>query len=361
MAESRAATGLTVQRWDSSFFTQYLQENRFTAYMGDNNNSVIQVNKDLRNVKGKTVTFALANKLIGAGVTGSATLEGAEEDLRTRSFTVNVNKRRHAVIVPEIEEQYSAIGLRDAGREVLMDWMMENVRDRMIAALGSIDGVAYGSATAGQRNTWLVNNSDRVLYGNAKGNASSGVHATALANVDNTNDKLTTASIDLMKRMALEASPKIRPIRVGADTRSFVLFCGTRTFRDLKRDTTLMQAQRDALPRSKDNPLFRGGDLLWDNVVIHEIDDIPVYTGVGAGSIDVSPVYFCGAQALAYAIAKPTYTITDERDYEDKKGVSVNIIDGVEKMRFGTSSTTDTGTTKDNGLLTGFFAAVADA
>jgi hypothetical protein len=95
--------------------------------------------------------------------------------------------------------------------------------------------------------------------------------------------------------------------------------------------------------------------------VIHEIDDIPIYTGVGAGSIDVSPVYFCGAQALAYAIAKPTYTITDERDYEDKKGVSVNIIDGVEKMRFGTSATTDTGNTKDNGLLTGFFAAVADA
>jgi N4-gp56 family major capsid protein len=356
MAESRAATGLTVQHWDSAFFTQYLQENRFTPYMGDKNNSLIQVNKDLRNVKGKTVTFALANKLIGAGVTGSATLEGAEEDLRTRSFTVNVDKRRHAVIVPEIEEQYSAIGLRDAGREVLMDWMMENVRNRMIAALGSINGVAYDSASA-----WLVNNSDRVLYGNAKGNSSSGVHATALATVDNTNDKLTTASIDLMKRMALEASPKIRPIRVGNDTRSFVLFCGTRTFRDLKRDTVLMQAQRDALPRSKDNPLFRGGDLLWDNVVIHEIDDIPVYTGVGAGSIDVSPVYFCGAQALAYAIAKPTYTITDERDYKDKQGVSVNIIDGVEKMRFGTSATTDTGNTKDNGLLTGFFAAVADA
>jgi hypothetical protein len=75
----------------------------------------------------------------------------------------------------------------------------------------------------------------------------------------------------------------------------------------------------------------------------------------------VSPVYFCGAQSLGYAISKPTYTITDDRDYEDKKGVSVNIIDGVEKMRFGTSSTTDTGNTKDNGLLTGFFAAVADA
>ena len=361
MALTRAASGLTVQQWDSQFFTEYFQENRFKPYMGKSTNSIIQVNRQLTSNPGDRVTFALVNRLVNAAVEGDDTLEGAEESLSSRSYVLSTFLRRQAFKTSVTQNQISAIDLRNAGREALMAWFQEDTRDRIIEQLGTIDGVAYASATAAQRNTWLTNNVDRVLYGNAKGNSSSLVHATALANIDNTNDKLTTASIDLMKRMALEATPKIRPLRVGQDTRSYVLFCGTRTFRDLKRDTTLMQAQREALPRSKDNPLFRGGDLLWDNVVIHEIDDIPIYTGVGAGSIAVSPVYFCGAQALGYAITKDMYSVDETFDYKAKMGVAVNAYDGFGKMRFGTSTTTDTGTTKDNGVLTGFFAAVADA
>ena len=361
MALTRAATGLIVKQWDSKFYLEHFQENRFKPYMGKTENALIQVNRQLAGNPGERVTFALVNRLVNAAIEGDDTLEGAEEILVSRSFELATGLRRQAFRTSVVQDQISAIDLRNAGRESLKNWALEDTRNRIIAALGSIDGVAYGSATAGQRNTWLTNNSDRVLYGNAKGNSSSLVHATALANIDNTNDKLTTASIDLMKRMALEATPKITPIRVSNDTRSFVLFCGTRTFRDLKRDTTLMQAQREALPRAKDNILFRGGDLMWDNVVIHEIDDIPVYTGVGASSIDVSPVYFCGAQAVGYAITKDLYTSEEKFDYGAKMGVAVNMYDGFGKMRFGRSTTTDTGNTKDHGVLTGFFAAVADA
>jgi hypothetical protein len=34
---------------------------------------------------------------------------------------------------------------------------------------------------------------------------------------------------------------------------------------------------------------------------------------------------------------------------------------GIKKIEFGTSASTDTGTLKDNGIVTGWFAAVADA
>ena len=362
MAQTRAATGLTPQKWDSDFFKEYIQENMFKPYMGTDTNSIIQVKKDLTAAKGKTVTYALVNKLKGGGVTGNTDLEGNEEELVSRSFTLQVLLRRQGVIVPEQEEQYSAISLRDAGREVLMDWMMEDTRDRIITKLGEINGVNYADATAAQRNTWLTNNVDRVLYGNVKGNSSSLVHATALANIDSTNDKLTSSSIDLMKRMALEATPKIRPIRVAKDKRRYVLFVGNRLFRDLKRDSTLMQSQREALPREQGHILFTGGDLIWDNVIIHEIDDIPVLTGVGASSIDVSPAYFCGAQALGYAVAKELQTRTDDRDYGNKKGVAVQIMDGFGKMIFGTATSgAETSTPKDHGILTGFFAATVDA
>jgi N4-gp56 family major capsid protein len=361
MALTRASTGLTPQQWDAKFFKEYVQENVFKPYMGTDINSIIQVKRDLTSMKGKTVTFALVNRLKGAGVTGDTDLEGNEESLSSRSYTLSVQLRRNAVLVPKQQEQYSAISLRDAGREVLMDWMLEDTRDHIITKLGEIDGVNYASATAAQRNTWLTNNQDRVLYGNQVGNSSSLVHATALANIDSTNDKITSKSINLMKRMALDASPKIRPVRVSKDKRRYVLFVGSRLFRDLKDDATLMQAQREALPREKDNILFVGGDLMWDNVVIHEIDDIPVYTGVGASSIDVSPAYFCGAQALGYAVAQDLSTVAEERDYKSKQGVAVEIMDGFGKMRFGTDASSETTTPKDNGMLTAFFAATPDA
>ena len=115
MAESRAATGLTVELWDDKFFVEDIQENVFSTLYEQGENAAIQVKEDLSKKKGDNINFALLNRLTGNGVEGNAALEGSEEDLTSRSHNVTVNKRRHAVLVPEMEEQKSAIGLRDAG------------------------------------------------------------------------------------------------------------------------------------------------------------------------------------------------------------------------------------------------------
>jgi hypothetical protein len=43
--------------------------------------------------------------------------------------------------------------------------------------------------------------------------------------------------------------------------------------------------------------IFLGGDREWDGVIVHEVDDMPIYTGIGNGGIDVSPVYLMGQEA----------------------------------------------------------------
>jgi hypothetical protein len=50
-----------------------------------------------------------------------------------------------------MDEQFSAISLRDAMKPALKTWAEENTRDAIIAALHSIDGVAYASATEARR------------------------------------------------------------------------------------------------------------------------------------------------------------------------------------------------------------------
>jgi hypothetical protein len=69
------------------------------------------------------------------------------------------------VRVSESDEQFSAIGLRDSMKPQLKTWARRTPATRSSGQLGSIDGVAYATATAGQKNTWLTNNADRVLFG----------------------------------------------------------------------------------------------------------------------------------------------------------------------------------------------------
>lgn len=357
MADTRAATGLTVQQWDDQFFVQYIQDLDFKELMGTDENAIIQVKEDLTKKKGDSVTFALLNRLTNAATTGSDVLEGNEEDLVSRSHKVTVNKRRHGVRVSEMQDQASAIDIRNAMRPALKTWANENTRDTILAALGSINGVAYASASEAQKDAWLADNADRVLFGATTANNSSNDHSASLANIDNTSDKLTRAAVSQMKLMATTASPKIRPVRdPGNGKRTFIMHVHPYHFRDLRAD--LEGVMDDTTAAGQAMKLFEGGDLMWDGVIIKQVDDMPLYTGVGASSINVAPAYLLGAQAIGYAVAKRWQSKTKEFDYGDKFGAAIDAIDGFEKLRFGTGSG-DTDDTKDNGVVTGYFAAVA--
>lgn len=363
MADTVAATGLTVQQWDAKFYTEALNSDIFKPFRGTAKNSIIQVNEQLTKAPGDSITFALVNKLTGAGVTGSSTLEGNEEVLVSRSQKVTIDQKRHAVRVSVLEEQFSSIPLREAARDALLDWNMELNRDDTIEALNSILGVNYSSANETNKDIWLVDNTDRVLFGAIKANASSNDFSVALATLDNTADKLTPAALSLMKRIAKGASPRIRPLkpRKGSVTSdSFVLFAPSLLVRDLSLNATFTQANREARARGKLNPLFAGADYIWDNIAIYEVEDIAIDAGAGAGSIDVAPCFLCGAQAVGMAVAKRPESKEETFDYGDKQGVAIRQWFKIAKMTFGSGSA-DTDDLKDHGIVTGWFAAVADA
>lgn len=361
MADSSAATGLTVQQWDSQYFTEAINEHVFKPFMGMGTSDMIQVKEDLTKKPGDSVTYALVNKLTNSAVTGSSTLEGNEEDMTSRSFKVTIDQYRNAVRVPVLEEQFSAIPLRQAAKDVLKDWSLELWRDQTIEALGSINGVAYGTASEAQKDAWLVDNADRVLFGDAKSNGSYTDHSADLATVTAAMT-LDSASISLMKRIAKTASPRIRPIKARSGSKTsdaFVLFANSLCVRDLANDSAFLQANREARLRGVSNPLFKGADYIWDNIAIYEVEDIASLGTVGASSAAVSPVYLCGAQAIAHAWSKRPQTIEEAFDYEDKQGVAVRQWYAIEKMIFGSGSG-DTDDTKDHGVVTGYFGAAAD-
>lgn len=363
MATTSTPAGLTVQQWDSKYFKEYINRNWFKPFMGTGSSSMIQVKDDLTKKPGDSVTFTLINRLTGSATNSSGTLEGNEEAMTMRSMKVTVEEYSHATAFKTFEAQKSAIKFREAHKDVLMDWNMELDRDKIISALGSINGVAYGSASEANKDAWLVDNADRVLFGAAKSNNASNDHSASLANIDNTNDKLTADAVTLMKRMAKTADPKIRPIRPrqgagGSDY--YILWAPSLLIRDLTQDSAFLQANREARQRGKGNPIFSGADYVYDNIAIYEVEDIGVLSGVGATGIDVAPCYLCGAQALGVAWAKRPQTVAEDFDYNRKRGLSVQQWYEIRKLIFGSGSG-DTDDLKDHGVLTGYFAAVADS
>lgn len=362
MADSRVASGLTVEQWDDRFFTEYLTDNRFSGEMGQGESSIIQVKENLMKKPGDRVNFALVNKLTQNAITGRNVLEGNEEDMASRSFEVAVNKRRNGVRIPEIDEQFSAISLRNAAKSVLKDWSMKDTEKLIIQALASINGVNFGDSNSTQRDAWLADNLDRVYFGSGYAGAT---HATGLTEQDTTNDRLTAADISAMKYKAIvTANPKVRPVRTESNGRYyFTLYCDPRLFRDLKAETSspIVQAQREVQLEMENNRLFKGGDLLWDGVIIKEIPEMydelaTPFTDLGdGGTVEIGCAFLCGAQAVGAAYAKRWQSKQEVFDYGDKHGVAIEAIYGIDKMKFGSGST-DTADLKDHGVITGYFA-----
>lgn len=372
MADTRAIANLTPEQWDDQFFTEYLTENRYAGEMGTNENNIIQVKENLTKKKGDRINFALVNKLTQDAVTGRGTMEGNEEDMGTRSYELAIDKRRNAVRVAEIDEQFSAISLREAAKFVLKEWSLKDTERLISKALGNMNGIDMTATAVGASanqttlDGWLSDNSDRVYFGGAAYAASSGDLSAGLATLTPATaaENLTIDAIDQMKFMAInQANPKIRPIRTEANGKHYyLLYAHPLAFRDLKKDTALRQAQREVQLEMENNRLFKGGDMLWNGVIIkeaHDLYDYSTLTGLG-DSGTVVPAFLCGAQAVGVAYGRRWRSKTEEFDYGDKHGVEISSIYGCGKMVFG-SGTGDRDDLKDHGIVTGFFSSSSAA
>ena len=319
MTNTTISAAVRAKQWDDNFFMEYVRANRFKRYMGISENSIIQVKNNLTKKKGDAITINLVGALdADAGPnTGTTTLVGNEKALPNDGHKVTIGVVRDATVVNVEEEQASAFDVRDAGRQALKDLSMRYLRNDIIKALGSVQGVPYATASAAQKNAWTVANVDRVLFGDAVANYSA-THATALNNVTAAMT-LTRDTVSLLRQIAQEAETVngdgIRPFTYGEDEETYVLFVNSRAFRDLKKD--LETVHKDARERALTNPLFTGTtSLYWDGVVIREIPEIGNFNNTATTPIPVTPIYLCGAQALAVAWAMTTKTtLRKEDDY----------------------------------------------
>ena len=361
MANTTVSSGNVVTNYDSQLFREYVRGSGFKPFISTSLTSPVVI-KEQRN--GQKISIPFVTKLSGNGVSGSSTLRGNGEQIGNYSWELTPTYYRHAVEFDKEELDKPNFDMRAEARPLLMDWGMELVRDQIIQAMAAVyDGTTYanfGDASEAVKDAWSVNNSDRILYGAAKSNYSGDV-SVDLAKVDSTNDKLDRDIIGIAKRMAQTTSQKIRPWKT-KDTvyDQYVMFVGSRAYRDLYNDTTVIGNLQSARERASSNPLFMPGDLMFDNVLVREIPEITslltdsaALSSAGNGSIAVEPCFLVGAGALGFALSRRPRTIADnDYDYQFQPGVAVECKHDIRKMFYND---------KQNGVVTVFVSGAADS
>lgn len=386
MAQSTIPSGNKVTDFQKKVNRVYVRDGRFGPFIGPTENDIIQTNQNIRKK-----SIPLVGKLNGAGVRGSAQLVGNEEALSSYDFTFEPTHLRNGVLIDNEENEKAEFDLFKEARPSLMNWIMELKRDQIIQALngimagstyynygGSEASGAKGSSPASGANldTWNAANQDRILYGSVLSNNTSGNHTTSLGTIDTTDDKLKPTDIELAKRLAMQANPLIRPVMVKEDEPWYVYFTGSYSFRDLRNNSTMTQAMREALPRLESNPLFSGGDLMWGGVIIKEVPDMDkfidnasgggLFDGVwganasgdslktsGNNSSRVGVGFLCGAQAVCFGRGKDAqFKLRKEDDYEHLNGVGVVAKHDIKKTYYNG---------KQFGVVTHFHSAAVDA
>jgi N4-gp56 family major capsid protein len=378
MSEVTLASASEKQIWINKYFAEYVRISRFLPYMSNadlNKGGIILSRYELQSDAGKTINIPFIGRLKSNGVTGSTVLDGNEEELTNYNMPITVDWRRNGVRVPKSTSFKTEINLLNAGRDALVTWEAEKLRNDIIKAMMAMvtdtsgTTVNLADSSTANRNAFAAANSDRILAGAVRSNYNATWATMVGTNLDSPTDKCTAAAMSLAKRMAKSADPHIRPFRVDdGDGREFyVCFHGSRTFRDLKADTTIVTANTDARAREGNgmdkNPIFQDGDIMYDGLIhreVPEIDDIAsnggaAYTldGAGSGSADVRPVFLCGGGSVGIAWGQePTPRSDYIKDYGFRPGVAIEELVGVKKINYNGVQ---------NGIVTCLFTAAADS
>jgi len=345
--------GVTVKTWNAQLFSEYLDKTFWKRFMGMDDGAIIHVNEDLSKKKGDKVTFNIRSEIIGGRVDGSAQGTGSEGAVEFYDFGVTVDEVRQLVKYKnkKMSNQRVAFDLLNSARPALSDKNRFNLEDDITTAMTTVGSERVRG---------------KYLYGAADSNWDA-THATALANVDNTNDKQSTTMVEDAKikaRVPTLAYAKVRPWQTktgnqGGFQEWFVYVMHTYCSRDMVRnDASWKNAQLNIPPGTNmDSPIFTGSSFLgaWQGVLLYEWERVPIVSS----TINVAHNLLMGAQAGVLAWAMHPEFGQDAEDVQHTQIFETDEIRGVAKTIWDRNTINSNISNEDNGVVNVFAAAVA--
>jgi N4-gp56 family major capsid protein len=352
MANTVSIDALRQELWSKELLDDVQRDvENVMQFMGEGQNNVVNVSRDLKKSKGDTQTFGLVARLTGAGVTGDSELEGNEESMSSYSEQVLIDQIRNAVrLTGKLDAQKTAYNQIEAARENLRMWMKEFLCRQIFLKLGGVtnttlvdtNGVVVGTRAAWSNTPDYIPDADEAAGVGNRYICAETTGTDALAAAD-------TMTLDLVTSAATKASlvsPKIQKIQSGGDS-FYVMYLHPLCARDIRKSSDWKTAQQNARERGDKNPVFRGALGYWSNVLLLENEFVPwldvsvagnSFRGAATGTdcaVDCARNLLVGQSAVLMAEASnPDALVVETFDYKNKDGVAANFIGGIQKAMF---------------------------
>lgn len=355
--------GIVPEVWEAEIMSEYLRQNfwaRFTGPMNgmdpDSGSNIVVLKSDLTKAAGDAINIGIRSQLKGGVVTGSNKVkdnEGRIEFYNQRITIDNDNVSARVENVP-MTQQRAAFNVLQEARRAIVDARRLRTEDRITTAMSD-------TSTGRVRGTYL--------YGSADSNWNA-THATAMTNVDNTDDQLKLSDIDICKRKALQTTgsnarvAKIRPFMTkvgqnGGVQEWFVYVGHTLCLRDLTQNDASFRQPHLLIPpmTNKESPLFTGSWFKggFNGTLIYEWEGLALVSS----TIQVAHNFLLGAGACALVWGQYGKFEEERYNYGHDLGFNHHEINNMAKIVYDRNSVSGD-SNEDNGVVHHFAAAVAD-
>lgn len=334
-AKKAWSTGLAVDQVKKAYFEK--------KFVGTDENSIIQRKTELESDSGDRVSFDLSVQLRGEATEGDARLEGKEENQKYYTDEVVIDQVRHAVSAGgKMTRKRTNLNLRGNARRLLSDYWARFNDEMMFIYLSGARGInkdfLFGLDWQGRAgNAIQAPDAGHLLYGGA---ATSKATLTA-------NDKMTRMVIEKAQTKAtmLQAqdpeAANMVPVSIDGEEH-YVCVMNPFQAHDLRNSagSEWLDIQKAAAAaEGRNNPIFKGGLGMINNVVLHSHRNAIRFSDYGAGSnVDAGRALFMGRQAgvIAYGSSGGMRWEWSEetKDYGNEPTVASGSIFGFKKSRF---------------------------
>lgn len=325
--------------------------------VGEDAQTPLQTLPHLESDAGDTVSYDLVMQLKMKPVSGDNILRGKEEDLKFYTDSLLIDQQRGGVNTGgKMSRKRTIHDLRKIARVRQAEWWSrlfdETIFCYLSGARGSnADYIEDTSFTGYAGNAFAAPDALHLMYGG---------DATAKANVDSA-DKMTLSLIDRAVTKAetlgggTSGVPSIQPVMIDGEEH-YVLVMSPFQAYDLRTNSSTGQwldiQKAAAAAQGANNPMFKGGLGMYNDVILHKHKGVIKFSDYGAGSnVAAARALFLGRQAGVVAFGSPGTGLRFDwnEEVEDRGNqvvITTSSIFGVKKSAF-----TIEGTSRDFGVV----------
>jgi N4-gp56 family major capsid protein len=334
-----------VKRWSGALFLDTNTKSYWARkFIGEGDNFIIQRLTDLQTDAGDTITFDLSLQLRELPTYGDNRLEGSEESLRFAQDSIKIDQMRKGVSAGgKMSRKRTIHNIRKIGRDRLSDYWAKFKDEMYFIYLSGARGINQDFI---ETTAWVGHAQNSIQAPDA-GHQMYGGDATSKASIDSA-DKMSRGVIEKagVKAAMIRASnpnlQNVMPVMINGEAHYVTIMSKFQSHDMRTGDTTgwLDMQKAAAAAEGRNNPIFKGGLGMLNNIVLHEHESVIRFNDYGATvNLPAARALFLGRQAGVEAWGNANQGSRFDwseivKDHGNEPTVASGCIVGVKKTRF---------------------------